>query len=465
MKKSVSGATLAGTLLAFLMVGTLTLGFNVRSGNSSSNIITVPTDYLTIQAAINAANPGDTVYVEAGTYHENILVNKTLSIIGENMCNTTIDGDSPVKDVVYVCANHVNVTGFRICNSLAAGVSIVNAHYCSISKSNMTDNDRGIWLNSSSHNNIIENEIVGVVCVYLFFSNTTSVVGNNIRSIGGGTGIQLQYSCNNNIAGNNITDGTTILVSSSSSNNSIAENNITNGLHGVYFSSSSNNKVTGNNITDCGDGVYVYHCSNNSIAENNITRGQCGVRLEFSSGNNITSNNITNSQDGVYAISSSGESIIGNNIMANTQRGIYLSSTGSGIIGNNITKNAIGVYLFYPSAGNTFHHNNFINNTQQVGLYQYTYENAWDDGSQGNYWSDYLVRYPDAKEIDGSGIGDTPYVIDAKNTDRYPLIGQSPTIPEFPSPIILVFMLLTILANITVYKRCLQGRRLISQHR
>ena len=35
----------------------------------------------------------------------------------------------------------------------------------------------------------------------------------------------------------------------------------------------------------------------------------------------------------------------------------------------------------------------------------------WDNGSIGNYWSDYLSRYPNATEIDHSGIGDTPYAI------------------------------------------------------
>jgi hypothetical protein len=58
-------------------------------------------------------------------------------------------------------------------------------------------------------------------------------------------------------------------------------------------------------------------------------------------------------------------------------------------------------------------------------LYSYPYvsTNKWDDGypSGGNYWSDYLTKYPHAAEIDGSGIWNTPYVIDGNNTDHYPL--------------------------------------------
>jgi hypothetical protein len=40
----------------------------------------------------------------------------------------------------------------------------------------------------------------------------------------------------------------------------------------------------------------------------------------------------------------------------------------------------------------------------------------------GNYWSDYLAKYPNASEVGGTGIGDTPYVIDGDNVDHYPLM-------------------------------------------
>jgi hypothetical protein len=56
--------------------------------------------------------------------------------------------------------------------------------------------------------------------------------------------------------------------------------------------------------------------------------------------------------------------------------------------------------------------------------------NAWDNGypSGGNYWSDYLTKYPNAAENDSSGIWNTPYVINASNTDRYPLMAPFHTL-------------------------------------
>jgi hypothetical protein len=51
---------------------------------------------------------------------------------------------------------------------------------------------------------------------------------------------------------------------------------------------------------------------------------------------------------------------------------------------------------------------------------------TWDGGypSGGNYWSDYLTKYPGATQNDSSAIWSTPYAIGANNTDRYPLMGM-----------------------------------------
>ena len=73
-------------------------------------------DYTHIQWAIDNASNGDIVYVEAGTYYENIRVNKTISLIGAGRHNTTIDGDRK-GNVVVVRNNWVNISGFKIMNS------------------------------------------------------------------------------------------------------------------------------------------------------------------------------------------------------------------------------------------------------------------------------------------------------------------------------------------------------------
>jgi parallel beta-helix repeat protein len=158
------------------------------------------------------------------------------------------------------------------------------------------------------------------------------------------------------------------------------------------------------------------------------------IFLDDSDGNNISNNIIsgndtTNNDRGIYLYKSSNNNISGNNI-TNNDRGIYLydASSNNIISENDITNNGNGIYI-YSSSGNSIYHNNFINNAKHVDDFGLGHKprlsvNYWDDDypSGGNYWDDYLTRYPDAKEIDGSGIGDTPYDIYEKNQDNYPLL-------------------------------------------
>jgi len=86
-----------------------------------------------------------------------------------------------------------------------------------------------------------------------------------------------------------------------------------------------------------------------------------------------------------------------------------------------------------------------VDNTDQADTANST--NLWDDGAEGNYWNDYEEKYPNASEVDGLGIWDTPYVIDEHNQDNYPIV------PEFSSLIILPLFMLTTLLAVIVYRR------------
>jgi len=100
------------------------------------------------------------------------------------------------------------------------------------------------------------------------------------------------------------------------------------------------------------------------------------------------------------------------------------SSNYNSISGNNITANNVDGIRLYSSSSNSIFRNNFVNNAQQV--YSSDSVNTWDDGypSGGNYWSDYngtdLYSGPYQNITGSDGIGDTPYIIDGNNRDRYP---------------------------------------------
>jgi len=203
---------------------------------------------------------------------------------------------------------------------------------------------------------------------------------------------------------------------------------------GIWLHYSDHNSISGNSMTDNVDGICLHYFSpHNTISENNIANNEVGVDLDpYADYNSISGNNIANNQyDGIDFDYSSNNNISDNNIANNGYYGIDFREVSNGniISGNNITNNSLDGIFLEDSSNNKFYHNNLRDNGQQV--YSYRSVNVWDDGypSGGNYWSDYTERYPDAKEIDGSGIWDTPYVIDDYNRDRYPLVKPWTPIP------------------------------------
>jgi parallel beta-helix repeat protein len=156
------------------------------------------------------------------------------------------------------------------------------------------------------------------------------------------------------------------------------------------------------------------------ISGNNFTRnGFASIYLMGCSGVTISDNTITATIPG-----------IGSNITAGPMgAGInFLYAHDNRVFGNYIADNNYGVSFSSGSGNNVFYGNDFINREQVAvigkgedasklgGLVE-----TWDNCTVGNYWSDYLTKYPNAAEIGDSGIGDIPYTIDSKNVDHYPL--------------------------------------------
>ena len=87
---------------------------------------------------------------------------------------------------------------------------------------------------------------------------------------------------------------------------------------------------------------------------------------------------------------------------------------------------------------NLFFGNIFLNSSRYFGTNLGEIgSNSFDNGAIGNYWDDYSRKYPNAAEIDGSGIGNTPYLVYGDVIDHYPLMNKpnvSAALPALPSP-------------------------------
>jgi len=240
--------------LIFALLVSLVVG--VQPAKSSSKTIIVPDNYPTIQAAIDNAAEGDTIFVKKGVYVENPVVNKSVSLVGEDRDSTVIDVTAGLK----VQKDNVTIMRFTIYDGWA-GISL-SADYCNISGNKITDATIGVQVFSSENN---------------------YVTGNTFRSIGYSAAIQLSYS-NNNLLNNNYIDSCTegIQLRAGSSNNTVLENTITNCQYVAV-------RLLGEYSPP-----RWYYPDGNTIMRNNISNSGCGTTVYGSNGNIISNNNYVN---------------------------------------------------------------------------------------------------------------------------------------------------------------------------
>jgi parallel beta-helix repeat protein len=260
-------------MLALLLISISTFALSIRPTKAAPATIIVPDDYPTIQEAINHASIGDTVSVKAGTYNENIILNVSISLIGQTKETTIIDVRG-VGNPLEITANRTIVSGFTFSYG-GAGIAMTNSHNNIINNNILRKNSRGIG-GSFYTNTILENNTV-----------TENDYGIDFGHLSG-------PSSRNNTARNNKIYGNTnsgIYVSASEGNNSVIGNDIYGNGYGIILDHTQHNEVIGNLINNNIYGIYMRNAMQDTIERNLFQDNTIGMHFENSNGNEIFHNN------------------------------------------------------------------------------------------------------------------------------------------------------------------------------
>ena len=361
------------------------------------------TKFKVIENAIDASDPGDTIYIYNGTYYEQITVSKTLTIIGENREGVIIYGNCD-GSLLTISADGVNVSSLSIVSNYinfssnnTIGLKIEKGTCNTINNCNISNTRYGLKIGMSS-NNVIENNILYSNYEYgIMVPTDNNTISNN--------------SCINSLSGIWLRGSENILI------NNICERN----NNGILVSESERNSIIKNRCNKNYDGISLVDPAKENIIENNTCNfnSNAGIKLSGMSWLKEYNKNV-------------GVNYIRYNICEKNNYGIWIRESDGNIITYNQLRNNTEHGICFPyedneesdySFQNAVYYNTLINNNDGEGqAYDYGNYNYWSDPyNQGNYWSDYTMRYPKAK-ITGV-FWDQPYKIDGngRSLDYFPL--------------------------------------------
>ena len=288
-------------------------------------------DFTEIQAAVNVASDGDTIFVHSGMYNETVIVNRSLTLQGENRETTIIDANGGDRGI-EITADDCVLSGFTIWKCWDTGIEL-----------------------SSSNENMITNNVIH-----------SMISGSDCD------GIKLDESSHNVISNNKIFDC---------------------GGEGIETDWSSHNIIINNTVISCGTGIELWNFDRSNITNNTVNSCSSGIQIGYSDYNNITNNTVLLCNPNIK-LKYSDHNIVSNNIVYSPHcNGIKLTNSTNNAILNNIIYSihgsSCGIRLV-SSMYNEIYHNDLINNTNHACDDGDT--NSWDKGPVigGNYWSGHV---------------------------------------------------------------------------
>lgn len=363
----------AGAIGVLLLSGLLALG---QPGGAGAQSGAQPT----IASLIAAASPGDTVVVPPGTYREQVVIDKSITLAGEG--RPVIDGGG-AGDVVRITADGVTIRGFVIQGS----------------GTNVSDEPTAIRLlgdNATVEDNVLRDVLYGVTLIQ---SEGHTVRRNTISSIDEFTAERRGHG----------------IYLYSTSNNTIQDNVITRTKDGIFLGFAYFNTIERNRVTDVRYGIHYMYADDNVFTDNSFTHSTAGGALMYSRRLRFERNEFgyNRSEASGYGLlfKDVDDVFMEGNLIHHNRLGITMEGAphtpGSFVeIRNNLIGfNQVAIELT-STTGAVFTGNTFVGNLAQVegrgGDIQK--HNRWALDGRGNYWDDYR-----GYDSDGDGIGDLEY--------------------------------------------------------
>jgi len=396
-RREMNRKTVSVVILTLLLMGMLTSASSIQLIKTGSTIIIVPDDFPTIQEAINYANDEDLIYVKSGTYQENVVVDKTVSLLGENKTTTIIDGGGN-GTVVIIDGLAVSLNNFTLQNGgteidertgfPACGVYVWQDN-ATISNNIVKDNYLGIYLTSSNNmlrnNDIRDNTYNFGVTDYGFHQDidtSNTVDGKPIYYLVEKTGIRVPTDAG-------------YVAAIDCQGVGVERLTITNNWNGILFVRTSDSVVEDVTIVDNYFGVSLIGSSYNVLRDNNFTNNHYnfGVRGDYLSHyiEDVDMSNTVNRRPiyylinqtklridpttipkpgiGYLALINSTEITIENLTLAHNRQGLLFAFTTNSTIRNvNLRENLQGI-SFFQSPHNTLTGSAISNSTIGIELY------------------------------------------------------------------------------------------------
>nr|WP_321497890.1 NosD domain-containing protein [uncultured Methanolobus sp.] len=380
---------ITGLLMRTLLIAMILITLLMFSGSVAAKEIAVDddgdADFISIQAAIDKANNGDTILVYPGTYSENVDVNKELTIIAasEDPYDTIVRPDDPNDHVFHVTANNVTISGFTVTEG-CYGIYLYNVQHNRISNNRLLNNTGGIELWQSC-NNDLSNNIVNSnkgPGIHLFYScNNNDLIDNTVYA--NIIGIDLLNSSNNVLKNNEIFNntynfGVRIVDRDETMQNDIDTSNSVDGRTIYYLVNTSDVTIDGDSNAAT---VYCINCQNITIKDQILKDNRYGICLYNTSNSLLKNNTLSNNHVGIIlGASSNNNSLRTNNVDLNNMIGIALDSS----INNEIINNTANLNIFVGIDLDEANNNRFSNNTVNRNDYGINLDSSENNVLEGN---------------------------------------------------------------------------------